>query len=184
MSNHRETVAVFSQPLDEEGRGFPVRRIMHAIDESLRRRLPLTMAGDALDGYMLEFYMIRAFQAGIPRHMWNPCYDERANTRSDAEAVARSLGNRDMFLWPERIYLVTDWWHMDRAATMLEGELKRFEDFYYGHSPIEVVRLPIMNAPHPGDQVIANERQGLRDYLDGVYGRRKVNDPLIHHADI
>jgi hypothetical protein len=170
-------VVIFCGPHDE-GELVPTRRIDHAITTGLSRGLPLIIAGDAFHGQEVSRFQARAWHAGVEAAYG--AYDQRHSTLSDAQAVATVI--RQHFTDPLarfcRVHLVTDWWHMRRARTMLVEELKGVL-----HHPIEVLATPVMIGPRPCEEVFVNEQQGLEDYLAGVYGQRRVIDPLCHSPD-
>ena len=166
-------VAMFCGPHDE-GDQPPTRRIDAGIYHALRLNAPLFIAGDAFEGAEVRRFYARARATGVITTI--QAYDSRHCTLADAQAVGREILSRRLDRL-ERIHLVTDWWHMDRAMTMLEGELKKGTG-----RTIQVVPESVMNGPEPSQLVHRNERQGLADYRAGVYGARRILDPLRHRA--
>ena len=167
-------VVMFCGPHDE-GDKTPTRRIDHAINLAIRDDLPLFVAGDAFGGEEVDYFQMRASHAGVTVVI--PAFDPRRCTISDAQVVARQILEQRL----ERlahIHLVTDWWHMDRALTMLECELARI----LGRR-IHVQPASVLTGPTPSSLVYENERHGLADYLAGRYGQRRVIDPLRHRPE-
>ncbi|TAL50760.1 hypothetical protein EPN81_01850 [Patescibacteria group bacterium] len=164
-------VVMYCGPYDE-GNQPPTRRIDHAIALSRRFDLPLFIAGDAFEGKEIDRFSVRAWEAGVASVI--PAFDPRHCTLADAQAVAREILSRDLACL-SHLHLVTDWWHMDRASTMLERELAQI----LGRI-VRVQPSSVFSGPAPSRLVHENERQGLNDYLVGTYGQRQVVDPLIH----
>ena len=167
-------VAMFCGPHDE-GDQTPTRRIDYAIQIALELDVPLFVAGDSFNGDEVRLFHDRASSAGVRSVI--PAFDPRHCTLSDAQAVSRQILKLE-FRRLERIYLATDWWHMQRAMTMFEREL----ELALGRR-IQVVPESVLSGPAPDDLVLSNERQGLEDYLAGRYGQRLVNDPLCHRLE-
>lgn len=162
---------MFCGPHDEGDR-IPTRRIDHAVDLASRLEVSLFITGDAFGGAEVLRFQARAWAAGV--HSTLTAYDPRRCTLADAQAVGRIIVDRQ-FLRLARVHLVTDWWHMERASTMLERELAAIVG-----RRILVVPESVMVGPVPDATVHQNERQGIDDYLAGVYGQRVVADPLRH----
>jgi len=167
----KAVVAMVCGPHDE-GQEAPKRRIDRAIQIALEFKLPLFVAGDAFEGREIALFVQRAREAGVETVV--SAYDPRSCTLSDVQAIAWALKALDL-KGIDHIHLVTDWWHMNRAATMLEGEVGK----HLGHEVV-AFRRPIASGPRPPDAVFVNERQGLADYISGIYGERRVEDPLEH----
>lgn len=165
-------VAMFCGPHDE-GTQTPMRRIDKAVELALVYQATLFVAGDAFNGDEISFFQMHALKRGVTRVI--PAYDSRSNTLGDAQAVARCIRQRSTLEGLRKIYLVTDWWHLERAKAMLIGELRK--NLILG---IQVVGIGVTQGPHPGNEVLENELQGLTDYLAGNYGQRRVHDPLPH----
>ncbi|MBI4435693.1 YdcF family protein [Candidatus Uhrbacteria bacterium] len=166
---------MFCGPHDE-GNKTPTRRIDHAIRLALREALPLFIAGDALGGEEVRRFQVRASNAGVETAV--AAFDSRHCTLADAQVVAAKI----LELRLERlnhVHLVTDWWHMERASAMLAGELERIL-----HRSILVQPASVFTGPKPSSLVHENERRGLEDYLAGVYGTRRVYDPLCHRPQL
>lgn len=168
-------VVMFCGPHDEGDR-TPTRRIDHAISLAMHQGLPLFVAGDAFHGEEVRYFQQRASNAGVATAI--RAFDPRHCTLADAQAIGRIVLERH-FDRLERLHLVTDWWHMERALIMLDLELKRI----LGRQ-IQVVPESIFTGPAPGPLVHQNERQGLDDYLAGRYGSRQVIDPLHHGPEL
>lgn len=166
---------MFCGPHDE-GDQTPTRRINHAINLAIRNELPLFIAGDAFGGKEIYRFRVRAWHAGVALVL--PAFDPRHCTLSDAQAIASMILEHHLDSLA-RIHLVTDWWHMERASTMLERELERIVG-----RQILVVPESIMTGPVPDATVHDNERQGLDDYLAGRYGKRRVIDPFQHDPEL
>lgn len=168
---HTSAVAMFCGPHDEGDR-VVTRRIDRAIEIARCGDLPLFIAGDACGGEEVRAFQLRAWNAGVPTAV--AAFDARSCTLADAQAIAqivRAHAYREL----ERLHLVTDWWHMERALAMLEGELARIV-----RRRVVVVPESVFTGPAPTRAVHDNERQGLVDYRAGIYGLRRVADPLCH----
>ncbi|MBI5794567.1 YdcF family protein [Candidatus Uhrbacteria bacterium] len=168
-------VVMFCGPHDE-GSQTPTRRIDHAINLAIQSGLPLFIAGDAFSGDEVRRFQVRAWNAGV--HTALQAFDSRHCTLADAQAVGRVVLERH-FDRLERLHLVTDWWHMERAVAMLAGELADI----LGRK-ILVMPESVFDGPQPSQLVHNNERQGLEDYLAGRYGDREVVDPLRHRPEL
>ncbi len=162
---------MFCGPHDE-GDQTPTRRINHAIQIALTLDALLFIAGDACGGEEVRAFQIRAWSAGV--HTAVAAYDARSCTLADAQAVGQSMRMR-AHTEVARIHLVTDWWHMERAMSMLQGELECILD-----RRIQVIPESVFTGPTPSRAVHDNERQGIVDYRAGIYGSRRVIDPLPH----
>lgn len=167
----QSAVVMFCGPHDE-GDQTPTRRIDTAIQVALRRGLPLFVAGDAFGERELERFEARAYYHGVQSVF--RAYDARRCTLSDAQAVAGAIVKHDLTDLRE-LFLATDWWHMDRARAMLDGETTGI----LGRR-LDVIPVAVTTGPRPSTLTFENERQGLEDYLAGTYGQRKVVDPLRH----
>ncbi len=166
-------VVVFCGPHDE-GEQTPTRRIDHAIQLARERNFPLFIAGDAFGGEEVRCFQVRAWSAGVLTVI--SAFDSRHCTLSDAQAVAAEIiGRRLDHL--NHVHLVTDWWHMERASVMLERELARILE-----RAVRVQPASVFTGPAPSSLVHENERRGLADYRAGIYGTRRVNDPLRHRS--
>jgi hypothetical protein len=163
---------MFCGPHDE-GECTPTRRIDQAIKVALRYELPLFVAGDAFGGKEVTWFQARALKAGVP--VVECAYDVRCCTLADAQAVAQRLNASAKYHHVTELYLCTDWWHMERARTMLEKELITVTGVAR-----RVIQVKVMSGPIPTETTLRNERQGIEDYLNGVYGERQVYDPLPH----
>ena len=168
-------VAMFCGPHDE-GDQPPTRRIDGAISLALQMGAPLFIAGDAFEGAEVRRFCARAWAAGVITTI--QAYDSRHCTLADAQAVGREI-LLHRFDHLTRLYLVTDWWHMERAMAMLDGELQRIIG-----RVIHVIPESVMLGPVPDQLVHQNERQGLEDYRSGIYGTRRILDPLRHRAEL
>lgn len=168
---YKSVVVMFCGPHDES-EGIPTRRIDHAITIARSLEVPLFIAGDAFGGAEVQRFQARAWSMGVQTAI--RAFDPRHCTLSDAQAVCRLLSERE-FGRLTRVHLVTDWWHMERASVMLEGELESIVC-----RRILVVPESVMTGPVPNAVVHRNEQQGLEDYRAGVYGQRFVVDPLRH----
>ncbi|MBI4256683.1 YdcF family protein [Candidatus Uhrbacteria bacterium] len=160
----------------DEGDQPPTRRIDHAIGIVRDLELPLFIAGDAFEGDEIRRFHDRAWKAGVASVV--PAFDSRHCTLSDAHAVSRQILER-RFDRLNRIHLVTDWWHMERAARMFEDELTTIVGRTF-----RIVPESVVVGPNPEELVYRNERQGLADYLAGRYGQRPVIDPLRHRPEL
>ncbi|KKW33057.1 MAG: hypothetical protein UY76_C0010G0014 [Candidatus Uhrbacteria bacterium GW2011_GWA2_52_8d] len=168
-------VAMFCGPHDE-GDQTPTRRIDQAIELAILKGLPLFVAGDAFNGDEVRRFQVRAWHAGVSVVI--PAFDPRHCTLADAQAVAVKIVEHRLTRL-SHVQLVTDWWHMNRALTMLERELARILD-----RTIRVQPISVLTGPTPSSLVHDNERQGLDDYLAGRYGQRQVIDPLRHRPEL
>lgn len=168
-------VVMFCGPHDE-GDQPPTRRIDQAITIARDLEVPLFIAGDAFEGAEVQRFVVRAQNSGVQSAI--QAFDPRHCTLSDAQVVGRVLVERE-YSRLTRIHLVTDWWHMERAAAMLEGELATIVG-----RRILVVPESVMAGPAPDAMVHRNERQGLEDYRAGTYGQRFVADPLRHRPQL
>jgi hypothetical protein len=164
-------VAMFCGPHDE-GNQVPTRRIDQAINLALSTGSPLFIAGDRFNGDEITRFKLRARNQGVTTIV--EAFDPRHCTLSDAQATAREILARGYHQLTS-IHLVTDWWHMPRAAAMLRGELQSTLG-----RVLEVIESTVHNGPCPVDLVLSNEKQGLDDYRAGTYGQRFVIDPLPH----
>ncbi|MCR4313897.1 MAG: YdcF family protein [Candidatus Uhrbacteria bacterium] len=172
---HTTAVVMLCGPYDE-GNHPPTRRIDRAIQIARQSNLLLFIAGDAFNGDEIRRFQDRALAAGV--HSVLPAFDSRHCTLADAQAVGRVILEH-RFDRLSRLHLVTDWWHMERASTMLERELERILD-----RKILVIPESVMDGHVPDTTVHDNERQGLADYLSGRYGRRQVIDPFRHRPEL
>lgn len=168
-------VVMFCGPHDEGDR-TPTRRIDHAINLARQFDAPLFIAGDAFGGAEVAGFQVRAWQAGVSQVL--SAFDSRHCTLADAQSVAAKIVEYRLDRLV-RLHLVTDWWHMERAKAMLEGECERMVG-----RRIHVTPSPVLTGPTPSPLVRQNEHQGLVDYLDGIYGSRKVVDPLWHRPEL
>lgn len=167
---YRSVVAMFCGPHDE-GDSVPTRRIDRAIELSLELCSPLLIAGDGNHGQDVQLFVQRAQASGVL--YVRRFYDDQACTPADAKSVANELIHNPPFMSVKDVHLVTDDWHMARATTILEGELKR----EMSHSQPTVHPVRVTTGPRPPEVVLLGERQGLEDYLAGRYGSRIAHPP-------
>ncbi len=160
----------------DEGDQTPVRRIDHAIQLALTLDVPLFVAGDAFSGEEICRFQTRAWHAGVETVI--PAFDPRHCTLADVQAVAAKIVEHRLDRL-SHLHLVTDWWHMDRALTMLDRELTSILN-----RTIAVQPSSVFTGPTPSSLVHENERQGLQDYLAGRYGQRRVIGPLRHGSEL
>ena len=172
---YRSVVAMFCGPHDD-GDSAPTRRIDRAIELSLELCSPLLIAGDGNFAEDLQFFSARAEEAGVLYVRW--FYERLASTRTDAQSIVNEIINNPPFIRVANIHLVTDDWHMARAAAMLEGEQRHLIARDHHASLPTVHRVPVITGLRPPDVVLAGERQGLADYLAGRYGERKAHPPF------
>ncbi|MBI4713728.1 YdcF family protein [Candidatus Uhrbacteria bacterium] len=159
-------VAMLCGPHDDSSRkdGLSFRRINRAIEVALRNGIPLIIAGDAFEGGDLRVYEDHAYGRGVKECF--RVYDHHANTLADVQGIVRLLKGVPGYHGMTLVHLVTDNWHMARAATMLMLEAKKrgldlqisCDNVYQGVAP-----------PQP---VLDGECQGLTDYIEGRYGKR------------
>ena len=161
---------MFCGPHDE-GDVVPLRRINRAIVLSRSTRVPLLIAGDGNHGRDVDWFARRASQAKIP--YIRAFYNDRASTLSDAHSIIDELLVNPPLMSVTDVHLVTDDWHMARAAAILDGELH----LALRERRLRVIRTPIQTGPRPPAHVLIGERQGLADYLAGSYGQRAVHPP-------
>lgn len=164
----QSVVAMFCGPHDEGG-GVARRRIDKAIETALEHQIPLLIAGDGNNCKDVTVFMEMARSRGA--HHVIGLYDSEANTRSDAVCVSNQLKNNPEFARVREIYLVTDFWHMPRAKTILEAICRQ------DRLEVQIISMPVTNGPMPPEIVLAGERQGIEDFLAGRYGLRKAHDP-------
>ena len=164
----QSVVALFCGPHDE-GNDVPRRRIDKAVQVALLHQITLLIAGDANHGKDIDVFVRIAKSQVVSRVVG--LYDPAASTFSDAFCVVRILRTQPEFEHVSRIYLVTDFWHMLRAALILERVC-------LDHGlQIEIIHAPVTNGPVPPEIVLAGEQQGIEDFLAGRYGARKAYDP-------
>ena len=174
---YRSVVAMFCGPHDE-GEGAPTRRIDRAIELSVELCSPLLIAGDGNYGMDVDLFVSRAETAHV---VYVRAFFQRPpSTLTDARSVVSEIINNPPFLVVRDIHLVTDDWHMVRAAGILEGELQRGMPHRQSPDrPVPTVRRePVTTGPRPPEDILHGERQGLLDYLAGRYGSRVAHPPF------
>ena len=159
--------------------GISYRRINRAIEVALQHDVPLFIAGDANKGTDLQAYETAACDRGVGKCI--RLYDARANTLADVQSVVRALKADAEFSDGVLVHLVTDNWHMMRAATMLKIEaLRRRLD-------LRMTCVNIEQASLPPAQVLEAERLGTFDYLEDHYGNRapalSYGKPVVQAVD-
>ncbi len=160
-------VAVFCGPHNDDG-SISYARVDAAIEHALRHDLPLIVAGDGNCGSDVRHFISRAQAAGVLDT--TGLYDQGRCTLSDAQQVVGKVAE----MFPRRrvhMHLVTDWWHMSRAAIMLMGETRCacLEDL--------TIRCVNVEGPTPTTNILRGEAQGVTDYLAGTYGERTAYEP-------
>ncbi len=157
-------VAMFCGPHEDGNVLF--HRIDAATFYARTHQLPLLVAGDSNYGFDVEIYCQRARARGV--RLVEPCYDDRhpvGSTLIDAKNLALALTVHKRFERVIHVHLFTDWWHVQRARTMAQGEI----DQCMGDTGlIRVIAKPV-DAPHPGEARVLGEKQGLQSYLNGTY---------------
>ncbi|MBI2475186.1 YdcF family protein [Candidatus Uhrbacteria bacterium] len=162
----RAIVAMLCGPHDNTSRedGLSFRRIDKAINVAKQFQLPIIIAGDAFQGTDLRAFEDRACNNGVGCFR---VYDAHANTLADVQGIIRFLRNDPEFQRGAYVHLVTDNWHMARAASMLMMEAQKKLDLH--------IRCEnVFQDPLPPQEVLDGERQGLTDYLEGRYGQRAL----------
>lgn len=167
---YRSVVVMFCGPHDD-GETIPKRRIDHAIDFARMSGSPLLIAGDANHGQDVSWFTRRALNAELP--YVRAFYDRTGSTLTDARSIVQELLNNPPFMSVKDVHLVTDDWHMARAARILKGELRR----EMIHSRPAIRPVPVTTGPRPPEEILKGERQGLEDYLACRYGRRIAHPP-------
>lgn len=162
----RSIVAMLCGPRDDptHKEGISYRRINHAISIAIQRKLSLMIAGDANNGKDLQLYENEACSRGVSQCI--RLYDARANTLADVQSIVRSLKADSEYCDGVLVHLVTDNWHMVRAATMLmiEAQRRRLD--------LRITCEHVIQESLPPIQVLQAEGLGTLDYLEGHYGNR------------
>jgi hypothetical protein len=179
-----EAVAVFCGPRDEGDGSRPQRRRIDAgIAQAVANGLPLIIAGDNHCGAEVRYYGALARDAGVCRvlEQFDPEIP-RPNTLTDAVLIVHGL----IALRCPLVHVVTDHWHMARAAGMVQGEAYGLVTGVPLFPRLQVLRAPVMVGPTIlTDEIRENEARGLRDYRAGRYGTtRPAFDPLAHGTSL
>lgn len=163
----RGIVVVFCGPHNNDGSISNVR-INRAIEEAhqLGRGTLLLIAGDGNCGSDVRYFVQRAELEGIKNVVG--LYDSGRCTLSDARVTVREIKDRVGASEPICVHLVTDWWHMSRAAIMLLSEAQNT-----GINP-PLIKCVNVEGPMPPEHVLRGEIQGISDYLAGTYGQRQA----------
>lgn len=159
-------VVVFCGPHDNDGQ-VSFRRIDAGIEGALHLKTPLMICGDGNGGLDCRLFEKRALEQGV-RHV-QALYDPRASTITDAESVAYNVRHAKGYSQIQRIYLTTDWWHMERAALFLARLLLAIVPERH----FEIAQAPVPSMPPPEEQLV-REKQGIRDFLADRYDWRST----------
>lgn len=157
-------VVVFCGPHDNDGK-VSFRRIDAGIAGALLRPekpIPLIICGDGNGGYDCRQFERRALERGVPQV--HAVFDPRASTYSDADSVCHAIRYMQGYSRITRLFLVTDWWHMERAGLFLG----RMLDVLVLERKFEVLQAPVPCPAPPQEQILA-EKRGIRDFLADRY---------------
>jgi hypothetical protein len=163
-------IVVFAPP-QKEGGGLDFGRIDRAIALAKARKDSLIlMVGDGNHGRDCKAFVAYATVHGVKATAVSNLGN--ASTRGDAEAVAIEIASLVYTLPRVRVELslVTCWYHVPRAWTMLFGELRKHN-----------VTIPPVPRPHWGNwhevRRVPGELRGVYDYARG-----KPNIPRGRYA--
>jgi len=123
---------------------------------------PLVICGDGNGGKDCMLFLGRAQSADI--HHVIARHNPLANSLSDAESLALVLLNDKLLKNVLSVHLVTDSWHMRRAALFLRHVLCNV----LSRRLIEVYEYPIESALPPR-LILDREEQGIADFFAGCY---------------
>ena len=153
-------VAVLCGP--HENGEISFRRIDVGIRLAIAFDLPLVIAGDGNFGQDVAAFQARAIEHGVTQTV--VCYDKDANTLADVRMIAHLMTEPE-FAEVRTIHLVTDYWHMVRAAIFLTVTLLQElsqREILIGYANVDT--------PIPPDGVLRAETRGVRNFLEGKYG--------------
>ena len=156
----------------DEGGQIDYDRIDAGIEKALStKESGLLIVGDGNEGRDVRDFHIRATSCGVEQVF--TCYDDRANTLSDAQGVMAALDTHPRLIRVQRIVVVTHSWHLQRARTMLANELKSLPEY-----DLRIEGLGVDAGPGPTAEMLLGESKGIRDYLAGNYGNSPVGKPV------
>jgi len=135
-------------------------RLEAAVHVAREECAPLLVVGDAYGGRAVEHFVAFARERGIEAV---GAFDPGARTLSDVYASLLAIHDRSEFAVVDRVFVVTDDWHVERCLEMLRGERDRF----LPGRPVRFLDRSTAVGPRPPAWVLDGERRGIRDYLAG-----------------
>lgn len=152
-------VVLFCGPRTTSGHPS-TRRITHAIDVAVSERHRLLIVGDAYNGEDLELFASMAKEHDVDQVIPITVPSEIANTKTNAQAVATELA-KHAFQSVNRVWLVTDYWHMKRAQYHLAAELKALR----GNNVPELIALNVTSSFVVAESVLERESKLLDEAI-------------------
>jgi hypothetical protein len=158
----KRIVVVFTPPHYKNSDGFPVLwlgRINRAIRITNQQQCPVIIAGDANGGKDLERFFLHAKRNGVRAvvQAFNGNDPAFKNTRGDAKAIARVIGEVPALGRAREIVIVSCWYHIPRCWIALRQEL--------GDHHARISCSPVWSKIWHGIKALPNEIRGCVDYL-------------------
>lgn len=154
-------------------------RIDHAIKVALAADAPLIVCGDANEGRDVRAFCERARRAGVRTVCQAVRTDGPSNTFHDLSMAARMATLDPEFAEVRTFRLVTDPWHMPRAAMMAEDVI-RSACADAGVAPFDLKTSDVDPCWDPPPDMLQRERAGLLAFSEGTYkGGHAAGKPML-----